>query len=190
MPSVVNRSQPIMKTADIRKRPKCIIKKNSISQNRLKRIKDWCTLYRRNLPLFIKHYFQIGTLHDYQKMMLYEIGCKSEITICASRATAKSWIVGLAAIAIAVLYPKSEIVVVSSYKSQAGIIIGKIQDFYNEYPNIRREIIQILINDNKREVTFANLSKIKVVALSDGARGNLLVAYCCLNIWKRMGRRS
>lgn len=172
MPSVVNRSQPIMKTADIRKRPKCIIKKNSISQNRLKRIKDWCTLYRRNLPLFIKHYFQIGTLHDYQKMMLYEIGCKSEITICASRATAKSWIVGLAAIAIAVLYPKSEIIVVSSYKSQAGIIIGKIQDFYNEYPNVRREIIQILINDNKREVTFANLSKIKVVALSDGARGN------------------
>lgn len=155
----------------VRKKPVGVIKQSTISQNRLKRIKDWCTFYRRNLQLFVKHYFQINTLYDYQKMMLYEIGSKSEITICASRATAKSWIVGLAAIAIAVLYPKSEIVVVSSQKKQAGVIIGKIYDFFNEYPNIRNEVKQITNNENKREVEFFNLSKITVVALTDGSRG-------------------
>jgi len=156
---------------DIMKKPRCIIKKREITNNRLKRIKDWTTLYRRNLPLFIKHYFQISTLYPYQEMMLYEIGISSEVTVCAARATAKSWIVGLASIAIGVLYPKSEIVIVSSTKKQASIIIGKIDSFYQEYPNIQREIIKIISNENNRIVEFRNMSKIKVVALSDGSRG-------------------
>lgn len=159
------------KSADIRKRPRGIIKKTEISDSRLKRIKDWATLYRRNMQLFAEHYFQITTLHDYQKMMLYEIGAKDEITISASRATAKSWVVGLGAICIAVLYPKSEIIVVSSTKGQAAVILGKIQGFYNDYPNIQREITKITINENNRVVEFANNSTIKVVALSDNARG-------------------
>lgn len=159
------------KSADIRKRPRGIIKKTEISDSRLKRIKDWATLYRRNMQLFAEHYFQITTLHDYQKMMLYEIGAKDEITISASRATAKSWVVGLGAICIAVLYPKSEIIVVSSTKGQAAVILGKIQGFYNDYPNIQREITKITINENNRIVEFANNSTIKVVALSDNARG-------------------
>lgn len=159
------------KSQDIRRKPRCIIKKTEISDNRLKRIKDWATLYRRNIQIFAEHYFQIKTLHNYQKMMLYEIGCKSEVTISASRATAKSWIVGLAALCIGVLYPKSEIVVVSSTKSQSGVIIGKIQGFYDDYPNIQREITRITNNDNNRTVEFVNGSKISVVALSDNARG-------------------
>lgn len=158
-------------STDVRKRPRCIIKQREITDSRLKRIKDWNTMYRRNLPLFVKHYFQIKTLHNYQKIMLYEIGTKTEETICASRATAKSWTIGLASICIGTLYPKSEIIVVSLTKDQASVIIGKIQDFYNEYPNIQREISKIVVNDNNRVVEFRNLSKIQVVALSDGARG-------------------
>lgn len=159
------------KSADIRKRPRGIIKKTEISDSRLKRIKDWATLYRRNMQLFAEHYFQITTLHDYQKMMLYEIGAKDEITISASRATAKSWVVGLGAICIATLYPKSEIIVVSSTKGQAAVILGKIQGFYDDYPNIQREITKITINENNRIVEFVNGSKIRVVALSDNSRG-------------------
>ena len=33
------------KSADIRHRPACIIKKTEITDSRLKRIKDWATLY-------------------------------------------------------------------------------------------------------------------------------------------------
>ena len=159
------------KSEDIRKRPICIIKKTEVSENRLKRIKDWATLYRRNIQLFAKHYFQINTLYDYQKMILYEAGVKNELTISASRATAKSWTIGLAALCIAVLYPNSEIVVVSSTTGQSGVIMVKIQGFINDYPNIQREIKRVTVNDNNRIVELPNGSKITVVALSDNSRG-------------------
>ena len=147
------------KSADIRHRPACIIKKTEITDSRLKRIKDWATLYRRNLQLFAKHYFGVTTLHDYQKMILYECGTKNELTISA-------------ALCIAVLYPNSEIVIVSSTKGQAGVIVGKIQGFYNDYPNIAREVKKITTNDNNRIVEMINGSKITVVALSDNSRGS------------------
>lgn len=176
------------KTYDVRKRPRCIIKKTEVSDNRLKRIKDWATLYRRNIQLFAEHYFQITTLHAYQKMILYEIGSKTEVTISASRATAKSWTVGLAAICIAVLYPKSEIVVVSSTKGQSGVIIGKIEGFWHDYPNIQREITKITNNENNRVVEFLNGSKITVVALSDNSRGlraNFIIREECNGMKKK-----
>ena len=166
--------RPSSSLTDIRKRPICILKKTEITDSRLKRIKDWATLYRRNLQLFAKHYFQINTLYDYQKMILYEAGVRNELTISASRATAKSWTIGLASICIAVLYPNSEIVIVSSTKGQSGVIIGKIQGFVNDYPNVEREIKRITVNDNNRVVEFQNGSTIRVVALSDNSRGNLL----------------
>lgn len=173
---------------DIRRRPRGVIRKTEISDSRIKRIKDWATLYRRNIQLYAKHYFQIDTLYDYQKMMLYEIGTKSETTISASRATAKSWVVGLAALCVGSLYPKSEIIVVSSTKGQAGVIIGKIEGFYNDYPNIQREITKITNNDNNRIVDFINGSKITVVALSDNARGlrsNFIIREECNSMKKK-----
>lgn len=176
------------RSTDIRKKPRCIIKQNVITDSRLKRLKDWNTFYRRNLQLFVAHYFGVTTLHDYQKIMLYEIGVKMETTVCAARATAKSWIIGLAAIALAVLYPKSEIVIVSSTKDQSAVIINKIRGFYDEYANIRREIEKITINDNKREVVFRNLSHITVLALSDNSRGNranIIIREECSSIKKK-----
>lgn len=104
-------------------------------------------------------------------MILYEAGIRNELTISASRATAKSWTIGLASICIAVLYPNSEIVIVSSTKGQSGVIIGKIQGFVNDYPNVEREIKRITVNDNNRVVEFQNGSTIRVVALSDNSRG-------------------
>lgn len=175
-------------STDIRKRPRSIIKQSIITDSKLKRLKDWVTFYRRNLQLFVSHYFGVTTLHNYQKIMLYEIGVKTEMTVCASRATAKSWIIGLAAIALATLYPRSEIVIVSSTKDQSSVIIGKIRGFYDEYPNIRREITKIIVNDNNREVSFRNNSKITVLALSDNSRGNranIIIREECNSIKKK-----
>lgn len=159
------------KPDDIRKKPICIIKKTEISQSRMKRMKDWITFYRRNLQLFVHHYFGVTTLHNYQKMILYEMGVKNELTISASRATAKSWTIALGALGIAVLYPNSEVVIVSSTKGQAGVIIGKMQGFIADYPNIEREIQRVVTNNNDRIVYLQNGSKITVVSLSDNSRG-------------------
>jgi len=84
----------------------------------------------------------------------------------------KTWLVGVFACAKAVLYPNSEIVVVSSTKQQAGIIVSdKITSLRNDYPNLAREIKKLTENMNKWQVDFYNGSVIKIVASRDSSRG-------------------
>src|SRR3990172_13104355 len=105
---------------DLFKNTRAIIKEKDISEDRKKRLIDYVTFYRRNVQLFVEHYFNIK-LYPYQRLWLYEMSkCDSYVAIC-SRAVGKTWLLGVLACARAVLYPNSEIVVVSSTKEQAGI---------------------------------------------------------------------
>jgi hypothetical protein len=141
-----------------------------ISDERRERLIDWITFYRRNIHRFVEHYFGI-TLFPYEIVMIYMMGiCDSFVAIC-SRGTAKSWLVAVFACAKAVLYPNSEIVVVSSTKPQAGIIVEKIVNLRSNHPNLAREISNIVTNMNKWEVLFHNGSSLRVVASRDSARG-------------------
>ena len=80
----------------------------------------------------------------------------------------KTWLLAVLACARAVLYPNSEIVVVSSTKEQAGIIVSdKIENLVSNHPNLAREISKITTNMNKWAVDFHNGSIIKVVASRD-----------------------
>jgi hypothetical protein len=142
--------------------------RNPVWENRLI---DWCTFYRRNIHRFIEHYFGIK-LFPYQIMWVYYLStCDYFITI-ASRASAKSWLIAVYACAVAVLYPHSEIVVVSSTQKQAGIIIQKIEKLKEEHENLDREINRCYDSSNKRECSFHNTSIIRVVSCSEGARGH------------------
>jgi hypothetical protein len=81
-------------------------------------------------------------------------------------------LVAVFACAKAILYPNSEIVVVSSTKEQAGIIVSdKIANLRMNHPNLAREISNVVTNMNKWQVDFHNGSVIKVVASRDSARG-------------------
>lgn len=142
-----------------------------IEVQRRENIIDWITFYRRNIQLFVEHYFQIK-LYPFQKLWLYALGKYDSFVSICSRGVSKSWILGVFACAIAVLYPDSEIVIVSSTKAQAGLIVeDKIQSLNDNHPNLAREISKITTNMNKWQVDFYNGSKIKVVASRDSARG-------------------
>ena len=132
---------------------------------------DWVTYYRRNIHRFVEHYFGIK-LYAYQVLWMYAMSrADSYVAIC-SRASGKTWLLAVFACAIAVLYPDSEIVVVSSTKEQAGIIVeDKITDLQSNYPNLAREISHLTKNMNKWQVDFYNGSKIKIVASRDSSRG-------------------
>ncbi|MFM9972940.1 MAG: hypothetical protein ACKVQK_31575, partial [Burkholderiales bacterium] len=72
----------------------------------------------------------------------------------------------------AILYPNSKIVIVASTKEQAGIMIeDKIKSLQSDYPNLAREILNIVTNMNKWAVEFHNGSNIQVVASRDSSRG-------------------
>lgn len=140
--------------------------KNDAWRNRLI---DWITFYRRNIHRFIEHYFGIK-LHWYQILWIYFMSiCDTFVTI-ASRASAKSWLIAVFALARAVLYPNSEIVVVAATQKQAKIIFGKIGNLRNDYPNINREIAIYSDSQNKILCQLHNGSTIKVVACAESGR--------------------
>lgn len=135
-----------------------------------KRKMDWATFYKRNIHRFIEHYLKVN-LYPYQIIWIYFMShCDYFITI-ASRASAKSWLIALYAICIGILYPHSEIVVVSETQKQAGIIMGKIEKLIAEYPNINREVVKYSNTSNNMGCLFRSTSTIKIVACKDSGRG-------------------
>lgn len=146
------------------------VDRNAASDDWTNRKKDWNTMYRRNIHRFIQHYFRIN-LYPYQILWIYYMSiCDYFITI-ASRASAKSWLIAVYVCAIAVLYPHSEIVVVSETQKQAATIMGKIENLKAEYENVRREIDRYYNTSNQMACYFYNTSTIKVVACKDSGRG-------------------
>jgi len=156
---------------NIFKKPRKTLKSKEISELKRENLIDWITFYRRNMHIFIQHYFGIH-LHPYQKLWVYLMATNDSFVAICSRATGKTWLLAVFACAKAVLYPNSEIVVVSSTKEQAGIIVSdKITSLRNDYLNLSREIKHLTTNINKWQVDFHNGSVIKIVASRDSSRG-------------------
>ena len=155
----------------ILEQPKEMTKEFEISEERRNRLIDWITFYRRNIHRFVQHYFGIS-LYPYQIIWIYMMSLSDSFVAICSRAIGKSWLIAVFACARAVLYPNSEIVIVSSTKEQAGKIVSdKIENLRANYPNLNREISKTTLNPNKWQVDFYNGSTIKVVASRDSARG-------------------
>lgn len=152
-------------------KPKCMVKEKSRSPEWKNRLIDWVTFYRRNIHRFIQHYFGIK-LYLYQIIWIYFMSVSDYFITIASRASAKSWLIAVYACAIAVLYPNSEIVLVSATKKNAAIIVGKIANLKDEYPNLDREISHFPSSASMDDLCrFHNGSTIKVVACRDSGRG-------------------
>lgn len=135
-------------------------------------VMQWITFFRRNLHRFVLDYLGIK-LHLYQRVMLYLMGIMYFIVVIASRASAKSFIIALYACCRGILYPNSKIVLVSSTKGQAKLLVSeKIQkELMDRSPVLRKEILKIKDNQNEVIVYFRNHSTITVVPASENARG-------------------
>jgi hypothetical protein len=158
------------KNSDLFSKPKEMVLVKDIDEERQENLIDWCTWYRRNIHRFVEHYMGVQ-LYFYQRIWIYYMATRDSFVAIAARGTGKTWLLAILAIAKAILYPHSEIVVVSSTKAQAGLLVEKCQDLQNSYPNIAREIYGITTNMNRWAVDFHNGSTIKVVASRDSSRG-------------------
>jgi len=143
-----------------------------MSRQKKDRLKSWVTFYRHNPSFFVEHYMGVN-LYPYQRYWINLISRSTEFVGIASRASAKSWLIGVYAIARCILYPGTTVALASSTKAQAGLIISeKCVSLHNEYPNIARETNTMTTNQNKWEMTFHNGSKINVVVSGEGGRGH------------------
>lgn len=133
---------------------------------------QWVTFFRRNLHRFAMDYLGIR-LHTYQIIMLYMMGISNFISVIASRASAKSFIIALFACCKCILYPNTLVVLASGTKGQAKLLVSeKIEkELMTLSPVLRKEIVRIKDNQNEIIVFFRNHSTISVCVSGDNARG-------------------
>jgi len=153
-------------------KPQNMVLAKDIDEERRERFVKWVTFFRRNPHKFIEDYFEIR-LYPYQVMMIWALQ-KSELAyFVAARGTAKTWIIAVWSLTLAVLYPGIRIVVCAKTIKQAGIIVSeKIGDLREKHPNVDREISKFTSSKDSYGVEFQNGSKLTIVASSDTSRGN------------------
>ena len=152
--------------------PVKFLSEKEMTKQKKDRLKSWITFYRKNPSFFVEHYMGLP-LYPYQRIWINLMAKSTEFVAIASRASAKSWLIGVYAIARCILYPGTTVALASSTKAQAGLIISeKCKSLMEEYPNIQRETSNIVTNQNKWEMTFYNGSKINVVVSGEGGRGH------------------
>ena len=146
-------------------------------EQHLHKVFQLITIYRRNFDIFAEHYLGIR-LHLYQKIILHLLGKAKRVAAICSRATAKSFIIALYCVIVAILYPGSNIVLFADKRGQAKkIITEKIaRELVPLSPMLRREIEPVRgawIHNSGDTVrcSFKNGSAIQLVTLSQTARG-------------------
>lgn len=160
------------KTSDVFRQRKNMVLEKSISEDRKDNLKNWITFYRLNIDIFVEHYFGVK-LFPYQKIWIYLMNKSDVFVSIAARACGKSWLVAVFALAKGVLWPGSEIVIVSATQKQASLIVSdKITRLRDDHPNIAREIRELYTTNNRWEVVLHNASKIKVVSSGETGRGH------------------
>jgi hypothetical protein len=143
-----------------------------MTRQKIERLKTWISFYRWNMSYFVEHYMGVS-LYPYQRFWISLISRSAEFVGIASRASAKSWLIGVYAIARCILYPGTIVALASSTKAQAGLIISeKCVALAKDHPNIARETASITTNQNKWCMEFHNGSKINVVVSGEGGRGH------------------
>lgn len=146
-------------------------KQEELNREKIEKFKLWITFYRRNIHRFIMDYMKVN-LYPYQVLFIWMLQNSSLFYAVASRATGKSFLIAVFAVAKAILYPGSEVVAAASTMKQAGVIINdKVREIYNVSPNVRREILSFSGGKNGFYVDFKNGSRIVAVPSTENARG-------------------
>lgn len=130
------------------------------------------TYYRRNLHRFVMEYLGIH-LYWYQQILLYFMGICSLVVIVAARASAKSFIVAVYNVSVAILYPQSTVGITSGTRGQSRLIITKkiLNELVGQSPRLESEIDSYTTSQGETKVTFKNKSQIWAITLSPNSRG-------------------
>jgi len=149
------------------------------------RVKDWCTLFRRNLDIFNRDFLDINCC-PFQEQIMFNISDNDVSVDVMSRGISKTFTTGLVAMDIALLYPMSSILITSMTLSQSNNVIDEKIDkiFTTEGTAFSSPILCQLRKDgwikfktdpntSARYVEFGNGSKIFAVNCGESARGKI-----------------
>jgi hypothetical protein len=141
-------------------------------------VATWCSFYRANPHRFARDYLVI-TLKLFQIILLYMMNVSNYFMYLAARGQGKTWLTALFCTIRCILYPGTKICVASKNRNQANEVLEKITtDFMDKSDNLKLEIEDYSVGQNKAYILFKNGSWIKVVTASDSgrsARANILI---------------
>lgn len=129
--------------------------------------------YRTHLDIFIMEYGGIK-LKPVQQGIAREIGNKSEIAIVQSRGFGKTWEMAICMWAMCVLYPGTLVAIVSSTAEKAKLVLDKMETYFLNYENIKREI--------KPTSTGKYISSTKVKAICEFHNGSKIESFSMTGI--------
>lgn len=138
--------------------------------------------WRTHLDRFIEEYFKIK-LKPSQRVDARILGNFQAIDLVKNRGAGKTWLIGLCALALGVLYPGSSIAVISSTAEQAVLVVKKIEEKFLQYPDVVREINAsrhnkpVQINPHKGVCWLKSGSKIESYSMGTlrGNRAKILI---------------
>lgn len=162
--------------------------KESQNLNKSERVQQgldiWVGYWRANPQRFVDEYLGIRPFSAFQRILLYVMFQNNYFLWWASRGLGKSYLAALYCVVRCILYPGTKICIAAAVKGQSlNIISEKIQGFYNDSANLKREICELKTSISDPIVRFNNGSWIKIVAATDNARSaraNVINYYCHL----------
>jgi hypothetical protein len=141
--------------------------------------KKWIAYWRSNPHRFVSEYLQITPFSLFQKILLFLMFNNDYFLWWASRGLGKSHLTALYCVVRCILFPGTKVCIAAQNRSASlNIISEKIQGFYDNCPNVAREISDLKTGANNPIVKFHNSSWIKIVTAKDSARSaraNVLV---------------
>lgn len=151
----------------------------------LKNYKEWAKqihYWRTHLDVFIEDYFKIR-LKDVQRVEARAFGNCQTLYFVQSRGFGKTWLTAICCIAMAVLYPSSQIAVISGTAEQAKLILKKIESYFSRNEIVLNEIEMlnskkpVQVQQNKARCGFKNGSVIESYSIGTfrGNRAKILV---------------
>lgn len=151
----------------------------------LKNYKEWAKqihYWRTHLDVFIEDYFKIR-LKDVQRVEARAFGNCQTLYFVQSRGFGKTWLTAICCIAMAVLYPSSQIAVISGTAEQAKLILKKIESYFSRNEIVFNEIEMlnskkpVQVQQNKARCGFKNGSVIESYSIGTfrGNRAKILV---------------
>ena len=147
---------------------------NSLFEERENNLMTWVAFWRANPHRFVADYLGIR-LHLFQQMLFFMMNRSRMFVYIASRSQGKSFLISIYAVVRCILYPGTIVVIASSTKDQAALIIDqKIRDLYNKYSAVRDEIgslNNIKASKDDASVHFLNGSRIITSVAGEGGRG-------------------
>lgn len=132
----------------------------------------YVSYYRQNIHRFAEDFIGVK-LKPFQKFLIYMLHQNSYSLLVMTRGIGKSWLIGLYACCLAILYPNSEIVIVSYTLRQAKNIVDKkiLREICKKSPRLNYEIKKLHKADGNTIIEFKNGSTITPAVSSEASRG-------------------